>query len=210
MDHEGQLASGIMASQVDVVNVALTLLGEQRVISMSDNIKPARDAKAIYDITRDQLLAAYNWSFAKKRARVPALVGAPEFGFSLSYQIPTDCLRLIQIGDSYVGVDLTDYRGSNTSEYEIEGRSILTNMGSPLSIKYVSRVENPGVFAPSFVSAFAAKLAESLAESLTQSDQKKKLATEAFRSAMSNAVRVNAIELAPQKLPDDEWLMSRL
>jgi hypothetical protein len=199
-----------VANDTNIVNSALTLLGEQRILSMDDNVKPAREAKALFEQTRDGLLAGYNWSFAMARANLPALLDAPEFGYSLKYQMPADCLRLIQIGEFYAGLNLSDYRGMPTEEFMIEGRQILTDMSAPLPVRYVFRETNPANFGAAFVDAFSAKLAEKLAESLTQSDSKRGRAEAEFHRAIGVAIRANAIELPPKKLPDDEWLVSRL
>lgn len=199
-----------MASQTEIVNVCMTLLGEDRVTSIDDNVKQARAAKAMWGISRDALLSAYNWSFAKARAQLSALAGAPSFQFSLKYQMPSDCLRLTFIGDYYVGADLTNYRGSPTEEYAIEGREILTNIAAPLNIKYVKRVTDTALFQANFAKAFGAQLAIDLCEELTQSDSKKAAASAYLRDQIKLAVRANAIELPPQKQPDDEWLLSRL
>lgn len=199
-----------MPSSTSIVNEALVLLGEARILSLDDNSKPAREAKAIYDQTRDAVLAAYNWSFAKKRLSIPALAEAPAFGYSLKYQLPGDCLRLVYVGDYYVGADLTDYRGSDTSEFTVEGRTILANWSAPLNIIYIHRNENPNEYSAPFTQAFAARLAIKLAETLTQSNTKKESVINDFNMAISQAIRSNAIELPPQKLADDEWILSRL
>jgi len=199
-----------MASEVEIVNAAMTLLGEGRITSLDDDIKQAREAKAIFTIERDALLAGYTWSFAKARAQLAALVGAPAFEYALQYNLPTDCLRLIFVGDYYVGMDLTDYRGSSTKEFAIEGKKILTGMSSPLNVQYIYRVTDTAQFTAPFVKAFACQLAASLAEPLTQSATKRQAAESALNHAISLAVRANAIELPPEKLPDDEWLQSRL
>ena len=197
-------------SEVSIVNNALTFLGESRIICLADNTKPAREANATYADISDSFLAAYNWSFTKTRAQLPALVSAPLFQYNHQYKIPTDCLRLLQIGEYSVGLDLSDYRGSDTSDFALEEGNILTNLGAPLHIKYIKRVEDTALFPPNFVMAFSMKLAELLAEPLTQSDQKRQRAVDAFAREIRNAIRANAIELPPSKLPDDEWLMSRL
>lgn len=199
-----------MASEVDIVNAGLTLLGESRITSLDDRTKPAREAKALYSIARDALLAAYNWNFAKARIALPALVGAPPFQFANKFQLPSDCLRLIMLNDYYVGIDLTDYRGAPTQEFELEGREILTSWSAPLNIKYVKRVTDTQQFDPCFIKALGCQLAMDLCEALTQSDTKYQKAERQFGREVSNAVRVNAIALPPQKLPDDEWIMSRL
>jgi hypothetical protein len=199
-----------MASEVEIVNFALTLLGESRIASMDDDVKPAREAKAVFTLTRDSLLSAYDWSFAKTRSQIPALSDAPAFGYSLQYQLPSDCLRILFVGDHYAGVDLTDYRSAPTEEFELEDRKIITDMAAPLNLRYVKRVTDTAQFAPNFVTSFSAKLAEQLAEPLTQSDTKRARAEKAFSTAISLAIRANAIELPPKRLADDDWLMSRL
>lgn len=198
-----------MASDVEIVNAALTLLGESRIISLDDDQKPAREAKAMFTTSRDALLAGYNWSFAKTRAQLVAAATAPLFGFDRSFPLPVDCLRVLFVGDDYVGADLTDYRGSNPEEFTIEGRSILTNLDAPLNVQYIKRVEDAAQFHPCFTKAFGCQLAYDLAEAITQSNSKVTKAERQLRYEINLAIRANAIELPPQKLADDEWLLSR-
>lgn len=199
-----------MASEVEIVNAALTLLGEARIVSMDDDVKPAREAKAMLSITRRALLGGYNWSFAIKRQQLPALAEVPTFGYSYKYNMPTGCLRLVQIGDHFVGVDMVDYRGASSEEYAIEGREILTDLGAPLNVRWIGDVTNTGLFIPNFTKAYAAQLAVDLCEPLTQSDTKRVRAEGAFKHEISLAIRANAIELPPKQLADDSWLLSRL
>ena len=198
-----------MASDVEVVNLALTLLGEARIMSLDDDVKPAREAKAIFTIVRDALLSGYNWSFAKTRALLPALADVPPFEFSVKYQLPSDCLRIVMAGEFYVGIDLTDYRGSPVEEYTIEGRELLCNWSAPLQLKYIRRITDGGQFSANFTKAFGCQLAADLTEPLSQSNQKREAALKAFDKEISLAIRANAIELPPQKMSDDEWIISR-
>lgn len=198
-----------MASEVEIVNHALTLLGEASILSLDDNVKPAREAKKVFPITRDALLAGYNWSFAKTRTQLSELATPPAFGFAKQFQLPVNCLRILLLNEEYFGLDLTDYRGGPTDQFVIEGRVILTDIGGPLNLRYVKQVTDTTQFHPNFTEAFGCRLAMRLAETLTQSRGKRELATADFREAISAAVRANAIELPPQKLPDDEWLTSR-
>jgi hypothetical protein len=200
-----------MASNVDIVNAGLTLIGESRIMSLDEESKPAREAKAIYDITRDALIAAHNWSFAKARANLPALSEPPTGSqFSVKYQLPVDCLRVLMVGETYVGVDLSSYRSAPSADFSIEGRAILSNSGAPLPITYLSNAIDSTLYSANFVESLATKIAAVLAEPITESNTKRMRAEEAHQKALSDAVRANAIELPPQALPDDEWLMSRL
>ena len=199
-----------MASSIEIVNLALTMLGESRIISIDDNVKPAREAKAVYNTILESLLGSYNWSFAKTRAALPALADAPLSQYAAKFQLPADCLRVLFVGDHYVGMDLSDYRSAPTSEFTIEGREILANMSAPLNIRYVRKITDPTMFSAPFARAFAADMAKVLAEPLTQSEQKRARADKDLKDAISNAIRANAIELPPEKFPDDEWIMARL
>jgi hypothetical protein len=199
-----------VASEVEIANVALTLLGSERITSMDDDVKAAREIKAMFNISRDALLAGYDWSFAKTRVTIPALASVPAFKYGLKYQLPSDCLRIVMVGEHYAGLDLTDYRGGPTEQFVIEGREILTDLGAPLSLIYVKRVTDTAQFQSNFTKAFGAQLAVDVCEALTQSETKAARAERKLGLEISLAVRANAIELPPRKLPDDEWLMSRL
>ena len=108
------------------------------------------------------------------------------------------------------GMDLTDYRGFSTREFCIEGRKILTNLGAPLNVQYVTRVTDPTLFSAPFYRALGCRLAVDLCESLTQSDTKQTKADGKYKESIREAVRANAIELPPEHLADDEWITSRL
>lgn len=201
-----------MASEVDIANLALTLLGEERIMSLADDIKPAREASAVFGLARDSMQGGWTWSFTKTRADLPKLATPPlsSSGYGVAYQMPVDLVRLIMVGTDFVGIDLTDYRGGPTNDFSVEGRLILTNLGDPLPILYAKRVTDTTQFPPTFVTAFAGELAAMLAEPLTQSNEKRSMA-EAYRDRMiSLAIRANAIELPPQHLADDSWIISRL
>jgi hypothetical protein len=66
-----------------------------------------------------------------------------------------------------------------------------------------------GLWATAFKVAFAARLAMELCEEITQSGAKRQLAQAEYTAALREAVRVGAIEKAPEPLPDSEWLLVR-
>lgn len=135
---------------------------------------------------------------------------APAFGFRYQYLLPVDLLRLDYVGDYFVGLDMSDYRNASAAEYQIEGRILLTDLGPPLHIRFIKRITDTTQYDPLFDEALAAVMAREMAMSLAQSTQLKDLAAKDFQSVISSAVRVNAIEHAPEPLPDESWVMSRL
>ena len=60
-------------SQVQVVNLALTKLGQDRVTSIDDDIEAARVMRSLWDFTRDAVLASFPWKFAIVSADLPAV-----------------------------------------------------------------------------------------------------------------------------------------
>lgn len=200
-----------MSSEVEIANGALTLLGQNRIISLDDDVKEAREVKAIFEINRNALLAGYAWSFSLMRTQLPALSEVdPLAQYSSIFQLPTNCLRVVQVGRFFPGIDLTDYRGAPVDEYMIEGRKIYTNLGAPLNFRGVDTITDTVQFSANFVKSLSAYLAFDLAEPLTGSDSKRNTAGSTMAREIGLAVRANAIELPPRKLADDEWLMSRL
>lgn len=199
-----------MASQVAIVNRALTKLGEARITSLSDDLKPAREASSLWDVVRDAELREHNWNFAISRTSLAALSTEPSWGYEYEYQLPADCLRVIQVDEYYPGPSLSDYRGGSEAEYQIEGRKILSDLTAPLKIRYISRIEDTSQWDALFVEAFACRLAAELAEPLTQSNTKRDMAWAEYARAIKAATKADAIENPPEYLPDDSWILSRL
>ena len=199
-----------MASNVEIANRALTKIGSKRIIALSDNTKEGREVNSMFAILRDAELRKFNWRFSIKRAQLAAQASAPAFGFAYQYRAPADCLKILEVGDYYPGARLDDYIGTDTSEYAYENGLILTDYAAPLNLRYIARIEDPTLFDALFVEAFACKLAMELAEPITQSSTKRELATREYTTAIRDAVRNNAIEKPPVKVPDDTWMLARL
>lgn len=198
------------ASDVAIANLALTKLGEQRITDLEDDTKPAREVNAVYTMLRDQLQRRYVWRFCVKRESLAALATTPEFRYSYEYQLPSDCLRVLQVGEFYPAIDLSDLVAAPNEEFQIEGRKILHDDAGPLYIRYLARIDDPAQFDVCFDEALAAFLAYNLAEALTQSNSKRELAAADFKRAIKDAVIANAIESPPSTLQDDTWVAVRV
>ncbi len=192
-------------SQVQIVNKALTTLGQDRVIAITDDTEAARVMRALWDMTRDALLAAFPWKFAIKRASLPALADVPAgTEWSLQYALPEECLRLVQVGESY-----PSYYNPGFESFVLEGGNILTNESAPLFVRYVQRVENVGLWPVLFGQTMAARLAVDACEKLTTSTGKQQSAAQAYELTLREARRQSAIERPPQRQDEGDWLRSR-
>jgi hypothetical protein len=199
-----------MASNVEIANRALTKIGANRIIALTDNTKEGRTVNSMFTLVRDAELRKRTWRFSIKRAELAALASAPTFGFAYQYRPPADCLKIVDVGELYPAADMSDYVGSDTSSYAYENGVILTDEAAPLNLRYVARIEDPTLFDALFVEAFACKLAMEMAEPITQSSTKRELATREYKDAIIEAMRANAIEKPPVKLADDTFILARL
>lgn len=200
-----------MTSKVAIVNRALTKLGATRIVAINENTKEAREMVATYDIVLDDELRKNRWSFAIKRTQLAADITAPEFEYSHRFLLPSDFLRALMVGDMWPGYDPTDYRnGPSGLDWAIENGYILYNSEGPLRLRYIARVTDTVLFDASFIEAFACRLAAETCEAITQSSEKRQLAWQEYQQAVNGARRAGAIELPPNQVADDTWVLSRL
>lgn len=198
-----------MTSEVSIANRALTLLGADLIVALTDDTNRARTIQANYAPIRDAELDRHRWRFSLKRAALPALSTAPSFGYARAFQVPTDFLKLIEGGDLISSADTSDYRTGDSSMWSREGAQILTNLGAPLHIRYVAQITDTSLFSASFAESLAARLADECCERLTQSDSKRQICMAAYKRAILEATRSNALEVPPQSLGDSEWVTAR-
>lgn len=191
-------------SQVEVANLALTRLGQDRITSLDDDVETARVMRSLWDFTRDAVLAAYPWKFAIVSADLPSLADAPTASdWSLQYELPESCLRLVQVGNS------PSFYSSLSEVFSLQGRLILTDEPAPLRVRYVSRVEAVGLWPVLFGRVMSMQLAVDACEKLTNSSTKYENAVQAVLMAVREARRQSAIERPPQGMDESDWLASR-
>ena len=202
-----------MASQVDISNFALSILGKPSIASLLDNSNAARVINIEYDLIRRAVLTGRaTWRFSIKRASLPVLSTAPLSGpYTQQYAMPTDCLRVILAGDTWPGLDLSDYRlGPTDAGYQVEGRNILCDYGAPLSLQYVYDVTDTTQFDAWFVVYFASQLAWTCCERLTGSDAKQEAANKRKDYALQQAASSNALVNTPTFPAEDAWVAARM
>ncbi len=165
-----------MASQVDVVNLALGKLAQDRgIAAMTDQSKEARVASRMWDIVRDEVLEARNWPFALKAQSLALDAEDPMPGWEYRYSLPSDCLTVRAITDETGirgarGLELFNCRGqADVYDYELaygaQGTSILTDLPNAYAV-YVVRVIDTDRYPAHFVNALACRLAAEMAPAI--------------------------------------------
>lgn len=197
-----------MASQVDIINHALTKLGEIRIQDVEEDTKPAREALAVWDLLLESELSANSWTFAARRASIAALASAPAWGYQFAYEFPSDLLALTYVNGQSI-ISISDFNGSTAPIYKVEGREILTDIAGPLQVMYTALVTDPDKWDAGFRNAFAIKLAQVLCFPLTQREGKESGLYQEYQVAVQTAKQRAAIQLPPQMLQDSTWFAER-
>jgi hypothetical protein len=198
-------------SEVAIWNAALTILGDEPILTPDEDSARARCVRGRYAAVRDAELRRRRWRFAIHRVSIAALSAAPDSDYARQFQVPNDFLRLIEGGDIRSYADLSDYRGSSGAAlYSLEGRRILTDLAAPLSIRYIRKVTDTAMFDPAFTEALAARLAWACCKKITGNDAEKDRCQDEYRTAIKEAARANALENPPVPIADDTWITARL
>lgn len=189
-----------MASNVEICNMALQKLGAKRITSLSEDSVNGRACNLAFEPTKLAELERHAWSFATTRAELAADSAEPAFGRARSFTLPADFVRL-----------LDDYVEDNTlaKDWEIEGKKIYTDDSDPIYIRYVYNVTDPNEMSPLFREALACKMAYQMCEELTQSNSKKAEVQDAYKEAIKEAKKSNAIQKVAQMPPEDPWVTCR-
>lgn len=186
-------------SNTAIANRALQKLGEERIESLSQDAPNARSMAAVLEPIRDALQRKYVWSFCIKRASIAADADQTEWGDLNRYSLPNDFLRLIRDDETGFAVN-----------WKIEGLYIVTPDSAPLDIKYVAKIEDPNYFDTLFIEAMAAKMAYEACQEITGSTSKQDRCERDFTVAVSEAMRIGAMEKPSEEPPEDDWNLSRL
>ena len=181
-----------MATEVNISNLALALLGDDETIaslSPPEGSAQAEKAARFYPIARDSLLEMHTWNFAAKRANL-ALTTNNLAQWDYAYVAPTDMMSPVAVisptaqNDYATRMSAGDTPGGITSNYAptivagqytpqqfaIEGTTIYTNVETAM-LRYQAFVTESDKFSPLFVMTLSWHLASMLAGPIIKGDQ---------------------------------------
>lgn len=173
----------MVTTAVELCNHSLSLLGESRIESLTQDLERARVCNLLYPQTRDETLALYQWPFAVGRDSLAAVSETNYTQFDYRYALPSDYIRMIDMIDPdsykvlsgareipYIDEDYSWDLAKVGVRYQIEGNRLLSDQ-NPCIIRYIKRVTNPGLFPELFVSVLIPALAAKIAPRLSQNVQ---------------------------------------
>jgi len=182
-------------STVDICNNALIRIGSKTITSLSDGDKVATACNAIYEQTRDWLLRQHLWNFALKRTQLASEETTPSFGFSYSFPLPSDFIRVKELYDS-------------EDPYKIEQNKLLTD-ASEVKLVYVYRVTDVSQFDPLFTEALVLSIALRLSYILIGSNNREQALKDELQKTMFLAKQVDGQDDSPDSLTADFFLSQK-
>jgi hypothetical protein len=106
----------LTSSEIIVCNLALGLIGEYQISANSTGSKQYELCERFYYYAVRETLCDHNWNEARKRAFSVESSEAPLFGYEHKFPLPTDCLKVVRLGDN-----------NDWYDWEIEGDYIYTD-----------------------------------------------------------------------------------
>ena len=186
-----------MATEVSICSNALLMLGAQPINSLTENNDRARLCNSLFDTVRDDVLRSHFWNCATKRLALAPDVTAPAFDYSYQFTLPSDFIRLQQVGE--YGYE---------SDYRQEGNKILCSE-STLKIVYIYRNESVETWDVSLINAMQHAMAAKLAYPITQSASLSQVMDQQLNMFMKRARAVDGQDNPPETMGDFPLLAAR-
>lgn len=116
-------------NKVELCNLALYTVGAAPITSYDEETQNGGIVRTFYPEVKKRVLRENPWNCAMKRAELAQTVSDPEFGYSYSYQLPSDCVRAIKVNDP-------------GNDFHVERNTLVANV-SPAGLLYVADVDEP-------------------------------------------------------------------
>lgn len=172
-----------MTTAVSICSNALLMLGKEPISSFTEGSDRARYCTNLYPMIRDHLLRKHFWNCAIKRVLLSPLATAPAFGYTAQFQLPSDFLRIYEVG----------YPGAFISDFQIENRVILANV-TAMPLRYVWRNDNEDNWDAGLVHVATMMMAAALAYPITQSASLRDTLTKDAMIALREAKSIDGQE----------------
>lgn len=204
-----------MATELSIMNAALSHLGEERQLDDPDPDVPSREQRVLQALlpdVRDTILRKHPWLCAETRPTVTRqpLDGPADHTFTNVFLLPTELLRLWSAGTdcSFQVGPLTVYDGAGVATSR--RRALFTDAAGPLNLRIVERIAYEHLD-PCLADAMGFELASRAAGPLQADKALRKSLKEEAREALALAVTVETSEFADDVvvIPRGRFLSSR-
>lgn len=202
---------GLVTSSTQIANLALSHLGQAKTIASLTEQSPAAAAcKLHYDLVLDEVLGAFEWSFAKKYVDLALVSEEPTSEWLYSYGYPSQCLYLRRI---LSGKRPAEETLETRIKFEVitnaSGSFVYTNEVDPVA-EITERVTIPERWSSEFVMAVSYRLAFAIGPMIAAGDPKgmRNQAGLMYNQMLANAAGIVQAE-AVTKQSDGSFIEAR-
>lgn len=183
-------------TQIEICNMALTLLGQDRIVSLAEDNENVRKLNAVYDPLLKEVLRAHPWNCATKRISLAMLAEVPVYEYAYTFQLPADYLKKVKVSNGTTYIE----------DFKIERNKLLANE-STVYLKYIFNNTDPSSYDSAFASAFAARLAAELAFPITKNPNVSQIMMAAYTGKISQAKALDAQESADEDIEGADYFI---
>lgn len=182
-------------SRTEIVNKALTLVGAEPIVNLTDDTRNARVVNRIYELSLKSILSEAPWNFALRRKLLAQTTDVPEWYDTSEiyvYQRPNECIRIFRTND----IDAT---------WKVVGETIISDTND-LGVEFVYYLNTPSKYTSSFVNAFVDLLCADIAFMILNSKTVAQGFMEKYEQvSLAKALAENAQIGTPTQMQDDAW-----
>jgi hypothetical protein len=189
-------------SIVSICNSAMSWLGEDPIVSLTDATKRAILLSNRYDPVRRRVLREHPWKCAKQQVTLALSTYVPLVTYDFAYALPADCLRFWDLPDN-------DQAEWEVGQDAAAGRLLFTNEEAPLCGVYIYDLTDPTRMDAELVDVLALELALDLVGPLTEDKGKEDRIVAKLKDKKAAAKLVNADEASSKEWDEDIWLRAR-
>lgn len=181
------------SSDVELVNRALSSIGNESILTLSDGTTVSNTCRNLYQGIVDATIRDNLWNSCAKRVQLALLTEEPVFGWTNQHQLPDDFLRVNRIYPNFFG----------EIPYAVEGQILLSDV-DPVNLIYVARV-GVNIMDASLQNAIVYRLAMALAIPIKRSESLQRSMAALYSAEITQAVFNDAIEMPSQVYVVDSW-----
>ena len=196
-------------SKVEICNHALLKIGADTIASLDINqtdseavVQSAKLCGILFDQALEETLRTYKWNSALKRSQLSRLTETPAFKFKYKYQLPGDCIRVMNVYDK---ADAYDDR----TQWVVEGRTILCDYET-VYLCYVSKPDDVSQLDAFLTRAVIQNLAIKLAVPMQLDQTMQNNLIDEYENVVLPAARsVDTLENKYWEMEESDFILSR-
>lgn len=154
----------VIATSVDICNLALGHLGKPAIVSFTEGTKEANLCNAQYDIARRLVMVKSPWTFARRTETLAEIAtNIHSEVWEYAYDVPNSSLKVVRLLEPGQAPNWN----SQPQGMYLEAGNLYCSVADA-RLAYIFNNEDPLSWSPEFADAVALKLAERLAPNVTR------------------------------------------